>query len=150
MDKTITLKVVEGGHGTLAGRMREQMAPALLALGEYWHRNFLKWHFSLGAFLRYGGVYRARSAWYTRTKLRRWGSVSPLVASGKLMHAVMTSARIRGTGDDVIIEMNGPAWLRSFRRKRGVRVNMVAELKAVSPGERIELARRLRDSMVKR
>jgi hypothetical protein len=132
--------------------MPSRLREALLEAGRYWHSHFLKRHFTLSAFMWYGRVYRARSAKWQKRKLRTTGAVSPLVWTGQLERAVMTSAHIVARGTQARVEMEGPKWLKGFaslRGRGGTGPDMKRELRAVAPLERKKLGEIVREFVMR-
>jgi hypothetical protein len=143
--KTWGWKIIDSGMKRRLGAFDVRLREALLAAGRYWHQHFLQRHFSLSAFLWYGGVYVARSAGWTKRKVQAIargkvgpGAVSPLVFTGSLMHAVMASAHVVASGSQARVEMQGPNWLKGFTAfGRGPDIRK--ELRAVAPLEKAKL-----------
>ena len=124
--------------------MPKAIAEALHEVGVHWHRHLLKRHFVRQAFLRYGGVYRPRTARYEQRKFRKYGHKDPLVWTGTLRRTLLSSAYIRATSKSLRVRMQGPKWLKGFMRFRGragTGPDMLKEVKAISRQEAEGFAR---------
>jgi hypothetical protein len=144
MAQLVTWTLHRMNVGSMSDQLRARMRDALLAVGRYWHTHYLKKHFRLRAFLDYPGVYKARSARYTKRKIKAGLGVSPLIWSGELFRALTGDAQIVVTEGRVSVRMDGPRWLKGLtlmhRGKFRKGPNIKSEIEAVSEVERREMA----------
>ncbi|MCG8407561.1 MAG: hypothetical protein MI923_20380 [Phycisphaerales bacterium] len=111
-------------------------------IGNYWHRFFLRKHFTRAGAKEYGYLPRKGESGnpdpfnfkrsYTGRKLKRFGHTNPLVFSGESMRRAMVRI-VRSTSRGARVVMKAPAF--NFRNKHS-NINMREELTRVSRPER--------------
>lgn len=129
----------------LRGAFNRAKKGAFQKAGEHWHRAFRKRHFHPMAYREYGYTPRkgdelpfgTKQFWrsYTGRKLRKMRHRLPLVWSGETRRlSRMRDVRATSKGGRVTIRAR-----KLNLRPRGGRINMAAEMKAVSEREQAEL-----------
>lgn len=137
--------------------IRKAVQAALFKVGDYWHRNFMKKHFTKAGAREYGYAprkgERARAGSKTFRKVagpaeRREGQILPLVHSGELRLACQTRQLITEMKRDNVSVL---VWLRKARalnlRPQGI--NMREEATTISEPERQVLSELLNREIIK-
>jgi len=106
-------------------------------IGRWWHRVARPRHFNMGAYQRYGAVYRRRAKGYSRWKRRRFGHSRPLFLTGDTFRA-SSGHNIKATRNGVTVTYPGLRGLN--RRPRGSKINKVAEFQYISNQENQHMA----------
>lgn len=139
--------------------IRKVIQAALFKVGDYWHRNFMKKHFTKAGAREYGYAprkgERARAGSKTFRKVagpaeRREGQILPLVHSGALRAACQTRQLIvEQTGGKIRVLV----WLRKARalnlRPTNAKINMREEATTISEGEKRVLTNLLNREVIK-
>jgi hypothetical protein len=140
MISSIVVKEWGATPGLLKSEINRLITESLAATAEF-HFRFMKFHFQMIAFNRYG--YQPRKGMgksgkefyqsYTGQKLRKTGQVNPLVYSGDTKAAALAEPPlVRATRHKATLVQRARQ-LNRYKPKSGIRMN--EEIRAIAPSE---------------
>lgn len=139
--------VVLTGVPTQRG-MKKHIKAALVESVGFWHRRFIRRHFTMAAFGLYG--YKKRSIEHQRDKLHEKGHKLPIVWSGATRTLVTSFVRKSGTAKRATGTMFAP-WYVNTKARRGIKGPILGdELTAVMPSETVAIASMIGRDLVRR